>query len=362
MRKFKPIHQHWSNNIQLPPKTRLLKRIIAEIITSLLYIFTITLVIKDASINTLEIKGVFFAVIVFVFLSEGIFVFDSLVGKRYPWHEALTKRVASLLLFAPFWLVITGIIAKFFRPFFIPDENLKDPDSFALGITILVLFVGIYVSALVASNYHNSLKYFILENEKLRQEKLRLDYHALQDQLNPHFLFNNLSTLMAIIPDNQEKALKFIENFTDVYRYVLKNSKTRLSPLIDELEFINAYITLHKERLVDGFIYHIEIHESQKNKLLPPLSLQYLVENAIKHNLATKAQPLTLNIFTQNNRLVVSNNFQPKTSTYSTNTGLSNLKKRYKYLRIKEGIDIVNTEETFTVSIPLIEKSSKYEL
>jgi LytS/YehU family sensor histidine kinase len=151
----------------------------------------------------------------------------------------------------------------------------------------------------------------------LRQEKLRLDYFALQDQLNPHFLFNNLSTLMAIIPENPDKALIFIEKFTDVYRYVLKNTNSRLTLLEEELEFIRAYITLHKERLAEGFICNIEVEKDALNKLLPPLSLQYLVENAIKHNLATESRPLKLDIYTKNNRLTVSNNYQPRNSTYS---------------------------------------------
>jgi LytS/YehU family sensor histidine kinase len=210
------------------------------------------------------------------------------------------------------------------------------------------------VAALVANNYHNSLKFFILENEKLRQEKLRLDYFALQDQLNPHFLFNNLSTLMAIIPEDTNKALTFTEKFTDVYRYVLKSSNSRLIPLEEELEFIRAYITLHKERLAEGFRWNIEIEKDQLNKLLPPLSLQYLVENAIKHNLATETRPLKLDIYTKNDRLIVSNNFQPRNSTYSTNTGLSNLKRRYQYFGLKGSVEVINTGETFSVSIPLI--------
>ncbi|RCW38871.1 sensor histidine kinase [Marinilabilia salmonicolor] len=362
MRNFKQLHQYCSENGQLPHKIGFLKRLIAEIITSLLFIFTITIVVKDESLQTLQYKAVLFFVSIFVFLSEGIFVFDALVGKRYPWHEALFKRVTSLLMFAPFWLVVTGIIANVVRPFFIPDEKMKDPDSFALGITILVLFVIIYVAALVAHNYHNSLKYFILENEKLRQEKLRLDYFALQDQLNPHFLFNNLSTLMAIIPENPDKALIFTEKFTDVYRYVLKSTNSRLTLLEEELEFIRAYITLHKERLAEGFICNIEVEKDALNNLLPPLSLQYLVENAIKHNLATETRPLKLDIYTKNNRLTVSNNYQPRNSTYSTNTGLSNLKKRYQYLGLKGSVEVLNTNETFSVSIPLIQKSDHHEL
>jgi glycerol uptake facilitator-like aquaporin len=128
MRNFKPLHQYWSENGQIPHKIGFLKRFIAEIITSLLFLFTITIVVKEESLQTMQFKAVLFFVSFIVFLSEGIFVFDALVGKRYPWHEALLKRVIALLIFAPFWLVITGITGNWVRPFFIPDESMRDPD------------------------------------------------------------------------------------------------------------------------------------------------------------------------------------------------------------------------------------------
>ena len=334
----------------------------AEILISLLFIVVLVIINKDNSFNRIELKGVCFATFAFVFLSEGIFTFDSLVAKKYSWHNALFKRVAILLTFTLVWMFVTGYLADVIRPWFIPDERLNDKDNFALSVAILVLFVTLYVSGLIAANYHNSLKYFILENEKLRQEKLRMDYFALQDQLNPHFLFNNLSTLMAIIPRDQEKALRFTEDFTDVYRYVLKSSKLMFVPLQEEIDFIKAYLGLHKERLGDGFSYTIDVNEETLHNVLPPLSLQYLVENAIKHNVATDTQPLVLSVSTREGRLLVTNNFQPKSSTYSTNTGLSNLRKRYAFFYLENRIEIVNSGETFTVSIPFIDKNDNYEI
>ncbi|WP_462318421.1 sensor histidine kinase, partial [Marinilabilia sp.] len=158
------------------------------------------------------------------------------------------------------------------------------------------------------------------------------------------------------------KALSFTENFTDVYRYVLKSSKHKLVTLRDETNFIKSYIALHKERMGDGFSYVMEIGEPAMQKMVPPLSLQYLVENAIKHNIATETRPLAISVSVVDNRLLVSNNLQPKTSTYSTNTGLENLSKRYEYLALSQKVEIINNSDTFTVSIPLIDKTHGHGL
>ncbi|MBZ4676788.1 MAG: histidine kinase [Anaerophaga sp.] len=362
MQKLNKKYHYSFKGKRLPGKIGFYKRLIAEVLTTLLFVSVIIAINKEESFHAMNIKGVFFVILVFVFLSEGIFTFDSLVAKKYLWHEALFKRVAILLAFALVWMIIIGVFANMARFYFIPEDEMRNKDAFALGVTILVLFVTLYVSGIIAANYHSSLKYFILENEKLRQEKLRMDYFALQDQLNPHFLFNNLSTLMAIIPEDQGKALRFTENFTDVYRYVLKSSKLMFVTLREEVNFIKAYLALHKERLGNGFSFTIDVKEEKQDRVLPPLSLQYLVENVIKHNIATEDRPLVLSLTTRGARLMVTNNFQPKVSTYSTNTGLNNLRKRYEFFNLENQIEILNSGETFTVSIPLIDKKYVHEI
>ncbi|SFE80997.1 sensor histidine kinase [Thermophagus xiamenensis] len=347
---------------QFPRKIAFYKRLIAEILVSLLFVSLIVALNNHETIKEMSKMGVLFSIIMFVLLSEGIFVFDTLVAKKYPWHYSPAKRVFILLSFAFVWLLVVGVFGNFVRPFFIPDEVIVDNDSFSLGITILVLFMAIYVSALISANYHKSLHFFVMENEKLRREKLRMDYFALQDQLNPHFLFNNLSTLMAIIPEDQDKALRFTENFTDVYRYVLRSSRVKLISLEEELSFIKAYLDLHQERLGKGLSYSVDIEAGKDSKMLPPLSLQYLVENAIKHNVATSEQPLSIIISVKDEKVEVSNNLNLKASTYSTNTGLENLKKRYQYLNLGDNVEIFNTGNRFVVTVPLIDKKNVYEL
>lgn len=217
-----------------------------------------------------------------------------------------------------------------------------------------MLFTIIYVTTLIGFNFHNTLKRFILENERLKREKIEMDYFALQDQLNPHFLFNNLSTLMALIRQDPQKAEKFTSDFTDVYRYVLMSSRYKVVDLEQELQFIQSYINIQRSRVGEGLKVEVNVSDGYFFKQIPPLSLQYLVENAIKHNVATAQKPLEIRIGIEGNKLFVKNNLQPKTSTYSTNTGLGNLIRRYQYLSRKDEVEVEVGEQYFLVKIPLL--------
>ena len=150
-----------------------------------------------------------------------------------------------------------------------------------------------------------------------------------------------------------DTAIKFTENFTDVYRYVLKSKDKKTVPLKKELEFTQSYIALHKERVGEGFIPQINIEEEYLSREIIPLTLQLLVENAIKHNITGKKSPLTLTITILDNYLIVSNNLQPKESSYSTYTGLNTLTQSYKLLT-QQNVIIEQSMDDFTVKIPLL--------
>jgi LytS/YehU family sensor histidine kinase len=189
--------------------------------------------------------------------------------------------------------------------------------------------------------------------EELKSMKLKSDYNSLQAQLNPHFLFNNLSVLKSMITFNPESAIHFTQNFTDVYRYVLQsNDKTKVK-LADELEFIDAYSAIHKERMGDAFKVIIDVKDADRNKEIPPLALQLLVENAIKHNIALKETPLIIQIDSNGEKLTVSNNVNLKESAYSEKTGLENLKKRYALLT-DQPVKVISDDKKFEVEIPLL--------
>lgn len=301
-----------------------------------------------------SIQVVSFTAIMLVFLSEGIFIFDALISRRYPWHKAITKRVVALFVFAPLWLFTIGISVNRISTLFFGPIKPPEKQVIYFSLTLFILFSIIYVISLIGYNFHNTLKRFIMENERLKREKLEMDYFALQDQLNPHFLFNNLSTLMALIRQDPEKAEQFTADFTDVYRYVLMSSRFKLIALEQELQFIKSYINIHRSRLGEGLMVVIDVPNEFWARQIPPLSLQYLVENAIKHNIATSQKPLEIRIGIEGHKLFVQNNLQPKASTYSTNTGLGNLARRYQYLSRKEEVDVEVDEKVFVVKIPLL--------
>jgi LytS/YehU family sensor histidine kinase len=191
------------------------------------------------------------------------------------------------------------------------------------------------------------------ELNSLKQAKMLSDYNLLKDRLNPHFLFNNLSVLKSLIRYNPQSAEIFTQNFTNVYRYVLNSQEIKTVPLKEELKFLASYIALHKERIGEGLTVNIDISDSELQKSIPPMSLQLLVENAIKHNVANKLHPLQIDIYSESDNLIVKNNLNKKETTYSTKTGLQSLVQQYQLLADLE-VEVISNEGFFSVKLPLI--------
>jgi two-component system LytT family sensor kinase len=191
-----------------------------------------------------------------------------------------------------------------------------------------------------------------LENERLKQENLQARLSLLQEQVSPHFLFNSLGTLQSMVREPAPR--EFIQRLSEVYRYLLSNRMADLIPLRAELDFTLAYLHILKERFEDALVVRINIAENALTKKLPPASLQLLIENAVKHNVATTEMPLGINIYSEGGWLVVSNSLQKKNKTgNSLGSGLNSIKERYQLLA---GLSIL-VDETgghFTVRIPLI--------
>ncbi len=324
--------------------------VISAIIASTFYLVIIRLIVP----GMVFIWGAYIFVIFDFFLfTEILFFYDRLISRYYPWTSFLKKRVIALFVFGTFLFFVFKYILPLLQPIFV-GNIIEDEAIYRLSMIISILYMLIYVMVIIAYNFHESLKFFVYENEKLKQDKLISDYKALQDQLNPHFVFNNLSTLIAIIKSDKDKAVKFAENFTDVYRYVLTKEGQVAVTVKEELEFLNSYIQLHKERVGDGLHIDVNVNEETINKKIPHLSLQVLIENAVKHNITSKSKPLKISIGVKHGWIFVQNNKQLKESTYSTNTGLTNLGKRLRILTDEE-IVVVNNDDIYRVEVPLIE-------
>jgi sensor histidine kinase YesM len=194
----------------------------------------------------------------------------------------------------------------------------------------------------------------ILKSEKLQRENLQYKLEALKNQLNPHFLFNTFSTLISLIPENQNLAEKYARNLSNVYRYILNMHDNELASINEELEFINAYMFMVSTRFDNKVALDIRIDEKIRIDYIPSFSLQLLVENAIKHNIISSKRPLKITIQNLDKKLCVKNNLQKKTSAEnSTGIGLNNIISRYKFLS-HEIVEIICTEEEFVVKLPII--------
>ena len=176
----------------------------------------------------------------------------------------------------------------------------------------------------------------LLKTERQEKEYIRSQLENLRKQLNPHFLFNCLNTLHAMVPDAPD-ARKFIQKLSSAYRYMLDHNDENIVSIVEEMGFVENYFYLQKVRFKEALTYAININNGKMSKMIPSSSGQLLVENAIKHNIATREQPLDIQIYDDGDYLVVKNSFQPKAiPEVSTMIGQGNLRERLKYLTYKE--------------------------
>lgn len=194
-----------------------------------------------------------------------------------------------------------------------------------------------------------------VENQQLRAENLLGQYESLKQQLNPHMLFNSLNTLRSLIRDTPSKAQNYIQELSVVLRYTLQGPELQQVSLSAEMDFARAYIFLQKMRYEDNLLFEVEVDEELAGRrVVPPMAVQLLIENAIKHNEISNRHPLSVSVKTEGEWLSVTNRIQPKLTPGATSgIGLENLNKRYLLL-FKQAIRIVRDENCFCISIPLI--------
>jgi LytS/YehU family sensor histidine kinase len=196
---------------------------------------------------------------------------------------------------------------------------------------------------------------------ELEKENVLSQLKSLKSQINPHFLFNNFNTLISIIEENPNIAVEYVETLSDYFRSMLQYRDKDLISLTEELEIIKNYVYLIKKRYGDNFSLKYSVDESLSvNYSVIPMTLQLLVENAVKHNIISKDKPLEVEVYLNGeNTIIIKNNLQPKmTKSPSTKFGLQSIKKRYDLIS-NQKIMISEDEHTFSVSIPIIKNLAK---
>ena len=223
------------------------------------------------------------------------------------------------------YVVITLVIAQTFE--------VTTGGSEFIVISMLMFFITISLTFvfhefLIVNERKNKISLFAKE---LEEQHLKTKYEALKNQVNPHFLFNSLNVLSTLIYKDIKIADQFIRQFSDVFRYVLELNTDELVPLKKELKFVDSYIFLQKTRYGKLLKVSKKITSDQLELMVPPMSLQVVVENALKHNVISEAAPLWIAIFTDGDSLVISNNYQlRKNGAISTGLGQKNLLERYR--------------------------------
>lgn len=227
--------------------------------------------------------------------------------------------------------------------------------SFINSLPGALIFSVLIVGVQEAVYYFARLIKAEKEAEALKKENLQTQLDSLKQQVSPHFLFNSLNTLSFLIGDDAKQAEKFLDELSKVYRYLLRNNEHELTSLATEMQFIRSYFHLLKTRYGDSLHLKLAIEPRFEAYLLPSLTLQLLLENAVKHNIIHKAQPLTVQIITQpDGQLTVKNNLQKKTQHLpSTQLGLANIAAKFRLLNQRD-IVVRETDDEFAVTIPLM--------
>ncbi|HEY8954330.1 sensor histidine kinase [Chitinophaga sp.] len=217
---------------------------------------------------------------------------------------------------------------------------------------ILINLVFYMFLHLLQQNYEN--QHVTMELERIKSDNLSAQYELLKQQVNPHFLFNSLNTLKAMVESGEQEAVDFIIKLSNFYRFTLESRKLDLIHVREEMDILNAYLFLQKARFGDGFTFTSTLSDQLLETLIPPFTLQLLVENCIKHNIVSLEKPLHIRIYEENDKIIVENQVQQKTGEQnSLGVGLKNIDLRYQHL-LQQHIEIVANEKTFQIKLPLI--------
>ena len=277
---------------------------------------------------------------------------NSTLDRVLPFEKGITRRI--------FVQILVGVIASILLRFLIylfgePYLPFQLDRLFLAATWVLYVLAGSVINTIFITRYFlRQWKESLVVAERLEKEKSQVQFDNLKNQLNPHFLFNALTSLNSLIFENQELASRFLQHLSRVYRYVLQNKEKNFVTLSTELEFITNYIFLAETRFEKALSIKVSIDNRFTDRAIVPVTLQTLIENALKHNIAEPARPLQISVYCANDYLIVENNLQRKSIVENSNKmGLDNLKSLYSFLTNKPLI-VESSEQIFQVRVPLI--------
>ncbi|UFH52310.1 sensor histidine kinase [Spirosoma sp. KNUC1025] len=282
--------------------------------------------------------------------------FNEWLNRRLPFETNVRWRIAVQVLGG--WSIVktVTITVGYFAAsqLFPPALSLMNKFTFVLVGMMIFLVNTVICLGFMASHLLKRWQENTVRTAQLEKEKVQVQLDSLKNQISPHFLFNSLSSLDSLIDDNPVLARQFLQQLSKVFRYVLQHKEKALVPVETELTFIKNYVSLLQTRFDGAFIVQCKLSDDTLEHQIVPVTLQILIENAIKHNTISEARPLTVTISEHDGYLDVSNPIQRKRQVETSNKlGLENLKLLYSYLS-PEPVEIEETETVFRVRIPLL--------
>lgn len=290
-----------------------------------------------------------FSSIIWILLWIGNSEMNDYLSTKISWIKTPIKRL------------VAGIIATIFFTIFSVFVVLKGFEltlNFRFNNYSEVIVSALIITSFISLFFHgrgflHEWRRSAIAAERYQKESMTATYENLKNQVNPHFLFNSLNALTSLVYEDQDKAAKFIKQLSEVYRYVLDSRNKEVVTIEEELKFLDSYVFLQQIRFGDKLRIKNSLDDIVGN--LPPLALQMLLENAIKHNIVSEEFPLSIELYQEDRLLVVKNNLQVKNvvSENAIGVGLENIKKRYEFLT-DSPVEVIKDEDYFVVKLPIL--------
>lgn len=326
------------------------KRLLLLIPLVAMVIFGIFLLSYGVREFSYVIQQIIYSIIMTGGIWVGCMVIVMYLWRKFPWEQNPLKH-----LFIEIFAIFLYTLAYSYLVFRLIGNKLHFAETEDIPIQIFITLLITYLITAIHESvfFYQQWKYNFSKSALLERDNMEARYEALRSQINPHFLFNSLNSLSNLV-DKNEKAVNYIQDLSDMLRYMLKSNEKELVLLRDEILVLKNYVNLQKMRFNESLKISIDVPESFFHYALPPLSLQMLVENAIKHNVITEENPLRVRIQAEKDSVFVENNLQKKEVLESTKQGLKNINGRYRLFTTR-GVKIVENSQSFKVILPLLE-------
>lgn len=324
-------------------------------IIGIIVLLLLAFVTLQYQINQMVLITAAWLAIIVLLLYLGNKAITSFLNKELPWSDYLTTRFFVQLLASLIYALICFNGSYFIFKILFTNDPPSPSQIFAVNLYSVLVILPAF-SIYYVMYFMKEWKKSKVESEALQKESVKSQLLSLKNHLDPHFLFNNLNILSTLIEKGEENSTEYLNKFAEVYRYMLQNNNKELILLSDELEFIQSYLQLIKMRFRNALRFDVDIPTEKLELTIPPLTIQMLIENCVKHNALNESNPLNIDIkYIDDDYLLIQNNITARKVKFQSNgSGLQNIKNRYSFFTDKP-VSIENNGAHFKVLVPLIE-------